>query len=81
MQVERGIEHYRADALYFEAHRQELLRQYDDHWVAVYDQRVVATAREHSELLDQLDRQGFPRGEVFIEYLSAKEDLLILSWV
>ncbi len=79
MQVEQEIEHYRADALYFEAHRQELLRQYPEQWVAVYDRQVVATASEIPELREQLDQQGFPRGEVFVEYVSTKDDLLILG--
>lgn len=77
-QVQSDLEHYHADALYFAAHRQELLDQYPDRWVAVYDRQVVASAKQLPRLLQQLDRQGLPRGKVFVEYLATNEDLLIL---
>ena len=79
MNVTTDHDRYRADALFFEAHREELLRQHPEHWVAVYDQRVVGTARELLQLLEQLDRLGLPRGRVFVEFVSAKDDLLILT--
>jgi Family of unknown function (DUF5678) len=72
-------ERYRADALFFEEQREELLQQHPEHWIAVYDRRIVGTARELLQLLEQLDRQGLPRGRVFVEFLPAKEDLLILD--
>ncbi len=78
MTVEQELERYRADARYFEAHRQDLLARYPDHWVAIYHSRVVATARRLPALLEKLDRQRLPRSEVFIEHLAAQDDVLIL---
>ncbi len=78
-QVQREIEHYRADALYLAGHREELLRQYPDRWVAIYDLRVVADAKHLSRLIKQLDRRGFPRGDVVVEYLATDEPLLIVA--
>ncbi len=78
MQVQDELERYRADALHFEAHRQELLEEYPERWIAVYGRQVVGTARRLPRLLEKLDRKGLPRGRVFVEHLYSKEDLLIL---
>ena len=79
MQAQPDLEQYRNDALYFERHREEFLRRHPERWVAIYDQQVVGTARRLPHLVRQLQKRGFPRGRVFIEHVSAKEDLLILS--
>ena len=73
------VERYREDALYFAQQHPALLEQYPDAWVAVFDRQVVASAKELDNLLAELDRKGIPRGQVFIEYLSTKDDLYILN--
>ncbi len=78
MQVQTELERYHNDALYFEQHRQGFLEQHPDHWIAVYKQQVVGVARGLPQLLKQLDKKGLPRGRVFIERLSTKEEILIL---
>jgi hypothetical protein len=79
MQVQRDLERYREDALYFEAHREQLLVEHPEQWVAIYRNQVVGSAEELPELLSRLDEQGIPRGRSFIEYVSSKDDILILS--
>jgi hypothetical protein len=76
VQLQPELERYRTDALYFEQHRQELLRRYPEHWIAVYDQDIVGIAKRLPRLLQKLEKQGLPRGQVFIEHVSSKEDLL-----
>ncbi|MBI3327239.1 MAG: hypothetical protein HYZ81_11130 [Nitrospinae bacterium] len=78
MPVQEELERYREDALYFEQHRQEWLQRYPERWIAVYNQAVVATARRLPQLLERIEKQGLPRAQVFIEHVSAREDLLIL---
>ncbi len=78
MQVQQELERYRTDALYFEQHRQEFLQCYPERWIAVYNQQVVGTAKRLPHLLQELEQRGLPRGQVFIEHVSSKEDLLIL---
>ena len=78
MGVEAELARFQADALYLDQHRQELLAQYPDQWVAIYHQQVVGAAKDPKRLLNQLKRKGIPPGEVHRERLSTKEDLLIL---
>lgn len=77
--VQQELERYRNDALYFEEHRQELLERYPEQWVAVYNREVAGTAKRLPQLLRQLEKHGLPRADVFIEHISAKDDLLILT--
>lgn len=78
MQVQEELEQHRQDAEYFQQHRQELLDRYPERWVAIYNQEVVGAAKDQRRLLRQLERKGIPAGRVFREYLTDKEELLIL---
>ncbi len=78
MQVQRDLERFAADRLYFEEHRDELLEQYPEQWVAVYNQQVVGAAKEPKQLVRQLERKGVPPGETYWGWLSSKEELLIV---
>lgn len=80
MQVQQELERYRNDALYFEAHRRELLEQYPERWVAIYFEQVVATAKNMKTVIRQLQRKNIPPGRVFLEYVTANEDVLILDF-
>jgi hypothetical protein len=79
MQVQQELERHRQDAEYFQAHRAELLARYPERWVAIYDQQVVGAAKDHKRLVRQLARKGIPANHAFLEYLTDKEELLILS--
>ena len=76
--AQEELKRFKRDTSYYEAHRQELLEQYPEQWVAIYEQRVVGTAKNLKRLVAQLQRKGIPQGRAFVEYVTAKEDLLIL---
>lgn len=77
-QIQEDLDRFGRDAEYFDQHRQELLQQYPEHWVAVYHQEVVGAAADPKRLVKQLERKGIPPGRVFRGYVTDKEDLLIL---
>lgn len=78
MQVQRELERFTQDMLYVDQHRRELLERYPERWVAVYNQQVVGVAKDPKRLVRQLERKGIPSGQVFREYLTEQEDVLIL---
>jgi hypothetical protein len=78
MRVEQELERFTQDRRYFEQHRQELLDQYPEQWVAVYNQQVVGAAKDSKRLVTQLERKGIPPGEAYRKRLSTKDELLIL---
>ena len=73
-----GLERFRRDAAYFWAHREQLLREYPDHWVAIYRQEVVGADPDFDRVLDMVEAKGIGPGEVFIEHLTTKDEVLIL---
>ena len=77
-EIQADLERFNRDAAFYEAHREELLQQYPERWVAVYNQEIVVTAKDLEQLVVQLQRKGIPRGRAFVEYVTAKEELLIL---
>jgi hypothetical protein len=78
-QVQQEIERFEADGDYVQEHREELLRQHPERWVAVYNLQVVAVARNISTLVRQLKRKGIPPGHAYRAYLTENEPFLILS--
>jgi Family of unknown function (DUF5678) len=77
--VQQELEQYRRDAQYFEEHREELLEQYPERWIAIYHQQVVGVAKDAKRLKTQLERKGISPSRVFREYLTNNEELLILA--
>ena len=79
MQVEQELERFNADGDYLQEHREELLREHPDRWVAVYNQQVVAVAKGIKALIKQLERKGVKPGRAYCKYLTENEPILILS--
>lgn len=78
--LHRDLSHARQDALFFDAHRDELLAKYAEHWVAVYGKRVVAVAEQLHDLFSRIDANGVPREHVHIEYVTDEDDDLVICW-
>ena len=58
---------------YFEAHREELLEQYPEHWVVIHQRQLVGAASNLDQLtalLDHLQDTGISISEVLVEYLN-----------
>lgn len=54
---------------FFDAHYHELLKQYPDEWIGIFDGEVRAHAADIHELLARLDSLQVPRGNSLIEIL------------
>jgi hypothetical protein len=78
MQAQQAMDQFTQDRLYVGRHRDELLQQYPDQWVAVYNQQVVGAAKDPEQVVKQLEHRGIPPGQAYCEWLSTRDDLLIL---
>lgn len=72
------LENFQRDIEYAEAHREELLEQYPEQWVAILDQQVVGAKPDVYQLVDELKEWGIPTERVVLRHLTRQEELLIL---
>lgn len=73
-----ALEQFNKEIAYFRAHRDQLLKQHPEQWVAILDQIVVASDSEPERLIAVLRQRGIPTERVLIEHLTQSEDTLIL---
>ena len=79
MDTRETIDRFTADGDWLQEHREELLREHPDRWVAVYNQQVVAVAKDIQGLIRQLKRKGIAPWHAYRAYLAEHEPILILS--
>ena len=78
MQPQLELERFTQDAVWVDEHQEELLKAYNNRWIAVYNQEVVGTARDITRLIRQLQRKGISPAHAYRRYLTDKEELLIV---
>ena len=78
-ELQAELQRFKRDTQYYEAHREELLTQYPEQWVAVFNQQVVGAAPDFDQLLTMLERRSIPAQRALIEHVTCKAELLILQ--
>jgi uncharacterized protein DUF5678 len=74
----RTIESFRADAKYVAEHEEQLLKDYADQWIAVYEGEVVAHGKNTRELMKQLRERGLRGRSPLLKHMNTAEMTLIL---
>ena len=77
-QVNLTDEEYSKNDEYFGEHYSELLEQYPDQWVAILEQRIVATADDGFELIARLRKKGIPPHLPLRRLVSTRPKFLIV---
>ena len=76
--VSQRLQRFQRDIDYYEGHREELLDQYPEQWIAIFNEEVAGTDYDAERLLAQLEEQGTPLDRALIKRLTTKEELFIL---
>ena len=76
---EQGAElrRFSCDVAYYADHREELLAQHPEQWVAIFDQQLVGVAPDPRGLLAALRERRVPAGRALIKHLTRENDVLI----
>ena len=77
-EVRPDLERFTADMLYTDEHRGDLLKRYAEQWIAVYNGTVVAADKNLEAVINKLEQLGLHPGHVYQEYLTEREEQLIL---
>lgn len=72
----KGTE-YSANLDYFEKNKDELLKNYDENWVAIHDSKLIAGSRDFKDVLRRIKEEGLPLDEVLIEFISSKKTITL----
>ncbi len=73
------IDRFKRDMDYYETHREELLEQHPEQWVAIFNQEVVGAGADFDRVLDDLKQRDIPTAHTYIQYVTCKDEILILS--
>jgi hypothetical protein len=76
--LEYKLRRFATDVRYMQSIRQELLRNYIEQWVAVYDGALVGNAENLERLLKQLSDKNIRHDEAVIEYLAKERKAMLL---
>ncbi len=76
----RKREEFRRDLAFIEENRTELLEDYNESWVAVYNSKVVAHGKDYDNVLSQLEKRGMPVDQIPIRYLSKRKVFALYLW-
>ena len=73
------LSRFHEDGKFFDTHYDELLKEYLEHWIAVFHKEVVGTDTDFYSLLDSLKSRGFPLSRMIIKQVTAKQVKWFLS--
>jgi len=74
---DRKFRQYGESVAFIDKNREELLKKYDENWVAVYEATVVAHSKKYEDLEEELRKQGLPVEEVVIKFLTSRKMLTL----
>ncbi len=73
LDMKEDLKRFSEDGHFFDAHYNELLEKYPEHWIAVFYKEVVGTDTDFDRLLDDLKSQGFPLNRMIIDRVTAQK--------
>ena len=63
---------------YIDSNREKLLKQYPNHWIAVYKDQVLAADKDLRNLINTLRRSGTHLEQVAVEWLTREQHPILL---
>jgi hypothetical protein len=77
-QARADLEQFRHDAEHYASVREDLQREYPEHWVAIYQGKLAAADPDEDRFFASLERQGVPASKAVIEHLLAVDVIVVL---
>jgi hypothetical protein len=76
-EAQKELEAFSKDANWLHDHYDELQERYPDHWVAVYNEKVVAASSDIDEMFAELKKKNVLATKAYIKYLSTEDEIWI----
>ena len=79
LDIQAELRRFHKNVEYYHDHQPELLQEYLEQWIGIFEDHVVGSATDYEQLLDLLDARGVPAEHTFIVHATTDDDVLILS--
>ena len=66
------MKRFHEDGQFFDKHYDELLKEYPEHWIAIFHKEVVGTDTDFDRLLDDLKFKGYPLNRMVIDRVTTQ---------
>lgn len=76
-ELRRRVAQSARNLAFIDEKKDELLKLYDENWVAVYNSEIVAHEKNFKNLINKLNKAGLPFDEVTIEFMSSRKELTL----
>ena len=76
-EFQRKSKQYGDSLSFVEEHRDELLKKYNENWIAIYKSKVIAHAKKFEELMQKISSTKLPIGEILVEFMSSRKVLTL----
>ena len=76
-ELQRQFRQYSQSVDYIDRDRRRLLKDYDNHWVAVYDSRIIAHAKRYDDVVRIIVQKKLPIGQVVLKHLSSRRRITL----
>ena len=76
--VHTGLRDFSRRVRAFNAIRPQLIKQYPDKWVAMYNGEIAIAEDSREYVLEEMDRRGIPREATIIRFMASKPKSMVL---
>ena len=73
-----SLEQFSADARWFDTHRKDLVAEYPDQWIGVFQRKVVGASDDIEDLVIRLQAKDLPVGSIYVDFAATKSKAWII---
>jgi len=74
---DRQFRQYQESIAFIDKNREELVKEYDGKWIAVYNSKVIAHGKSYRTVANKIQEEGLPIEEVVIKFLTSRKVLTL----
>ncbi|MBA7518495.1 hypothetical protein ES705_10565 [subsurface metagenome] len=76
-EFDRKFRQYGESVSFIDKNAEQLLKQFDESWLAVYNSKIVAHDKKYENIEKEIIQKGLPLDEVVIKYLTNRKMLTL----
>ena len=76
-ELQRQFRQYSQSVDYIDKDRRNLLKDYDNQWVAVYNSKVIGHSKRYDDVVKIIERKKLPISQVALKRLSSRKRITL----